>query len=304
MRVLITGVTGFIGSHLAEKLIERGHKVYAVMRISPTPAKNIPKGVITIRADLLDFHSLTKAIRISQPEYIFHLAAMTAVRYSYANPFIYAEVNYRGTMNLVHASLKCPVLKRFIYASTMEVYKHTDKALTEKSELYGSTPYGVSKVATDYYVQVAGDCYGLPYTILRCCNTYGRKTEKGYLVEKIVTTMLTEDRLELNGRPDLVRSFMYVDDHVRAYLYCMEKEAENQVFNFAPKKAYSIGEIVETCKELLNWKGEIVYGVKPRPSEAMRLYSDASKAKRILGWEAKNNLEEGLRRTIAYWRGK
>ena len=298
----MTGVTGFIGSHLAEELIKRGYKVYALIRHSPTPVKNIPKEVITMKGDLLDYHSLILAIRSSQPTYIFHLAAMTPVRDSFDNPFIYQEINYRGTMNLVHASLECSILKRFIYASTMEVYKHKETPMDEESELYGSTPYGVSKIAADYYVRVAGDCYGLPYTILRCCNTYGRKTETGYLVEKIITMMLTKDKLELDGNPDSVRSFMYVDDHVQAYLYCMKEEAKNQVFNFAPVKVYSVMEIVETCKKILNWKGEVVYGTNPRPSEALKLTLDASKAKRILDWEAKVNLEEGLRQTIIYWR--
>lgn len=303
MNVLMTGITGFIGSHLAEELLKKGYKVYALIRHSPNPVE-MPKGVTTIKGDLLDYHSLVLAVRVSQPEYIFHLAAMTPVRDSFNNPFIYQEINYRGTMNLIHASLECPILKRFIYASTMEVYKHKDTPMNEESKLYGSTPYGVSKIAADYYVRVAGDCYGLPYTIVRCCNTYGRKTEKGYLIEKIITTMLTQNKLELDGVPDSVRSFMYIDDHVRAYLYCMKEEARNQIFNFAPKRAYSIKEIVEICKKLLNWKGEIIYGTNPRPSEALKLKLNASKAKRILDWEAKINLREGLRRTIAYWKDK
>jgi len=301
-KVLLTGCTGFIGSHLSKELLSKGYKVYALLRHSPRPTRYIPKGVVSIRGDLLDLHSLIKALDISQPSYIFHLAAMTPVRYSFTNPFIYEAINYRGAMNLIHAALRCPVLGRFIHASTMEVYKHKGTPLKETDELYGSTPYGVSKVAADYYVQVAGDCFGLPWTILRPCNTYGRKTEKGYLIEKIVTSMLTNNKLELNGRPDSARSFMYVDDHVRAYLYCMKEEAKNQVFNFGPKRANTVEEVVETSRRLLNWKGDVIYGTNPRPSEALKLEIDASKAKRILNWETEKSLEEGLRYTIEHWR--
>lgn len=304
MSVLVTGVTGFIGSELATRLIQEGFKVHGLVRHSPRPATNIPKGVVTITGDLLDYHSLRKAVGLSQPEYVFHTAAMTPVRYSFENPFIFEAINCGGTMNMVHASLECPVLKRFIQASSMEVYRQKDTPLKEEDELYGHTPYGVTKVASELYVRIASDCYGLPYTILRPCNTYGRKTEKGYLIEKIVTGMLEKDGLEINGEPSLVRSFMYVDDHVNAYLSCIDDKALNQVFNFGPEKGSIIKDLVETCRYLLSWKGEVVYGVNPRPNEALKLEIDASKAKRVLGWTAKVSLEDGLRKTIAIWKEK
>lgn len=302
--VLLTGASGFIGSELAQRLVNEGFKVYALIRHSPRLVTYIPKGVITITGDLLDYYSLRKTVRLSQPEYVFHTAAMTPVRESFDNPFIYEEVNYRGTMNLVHATLECPVLKRFIHASTMEVYREKGTPINEEDPLYGSTPYGVSKLAADYYVRVAGDCYGLPYTILRPCNTYGRKAEKGYLVEKVVTTMLSLDRLELDGPPQTVRSYMHVDDHVNAYLACLQDKAENEIFNFGPEKGNSVEEVVETCRRLLGWKGEVFYGVNPRPNEALRLEIDASKAQRLLGWKAEVSLDEGLRRTVQMWKEK
>lgn len=301
--VLVTGTTGFIGSELANKLIQEGFTVYGLVRHRSRPATNIPNAVITITGDLLDHHSLRKAVKLSQPEYVFHTGAITPVRHSYENPFIYEEINYRGTMNMVHASLESPVLKRFIHASTMEVYKRQSKdtPLTEEDELYGETPYGVSKVAAEHYVRVAGKCFGLPYTILRPCNTYGRKTESGYLIEKIVTTMLGENSLTLDGRADLTRSFMYVSDHVEAYLSCLNPKAESEVFNFS-NKGVRIDMVVDTCRKLLNWEGEVKYGVNPRPSEAKVLVIDHSKASKILGWKPKVSLEEGLRLTINYWR--
>lgn len=303
MSCLVTGCTGFIGSELTQRLIVEGFRVYGLVRHSPRAVTNIPKGVVTITGDLLDYHSLRKAVRESQPEYIFHTAAMTPVRESFDNPFIYEEINYRGTMNLVHASLQCPVLKRFLHASTMEVYKAKTTPLKEEDTLYGETPYGVSKVAGDLYVRVASDCFGLPYTILRPCNTYGRKAQKGYLVEKVVTSMLEANRFELDGSADLVRSFMYVDDHVNAYLSCLDEKALNEVFNFGVEGS-SVEEVVKTCTRLLNWKGEVVYGVNPRPNEALTLVLDASKAQRMLGWKAEVSLEDGLRRTCEFWKQK
>ena len=157
MKILITGGTGFIGSNLVKKLAEKGHEVCVVVKHSTRPF-SFPKGIEAVTADLLDIQGLKKIVRHVQPEIVCHLAAMTPVRYSFDNPFIYAETNYIGTMNMVSASLDSPVLKKFIHASTAETYKPKNSPLKETDELYGSTPYGVSKVAAENFIRVAGDC--------------------------------------------------------------------------------------------------------------------------------------------------
>ena len=303
MNIFLTGITGFIGSHLTPKLNEKGYKVYALLRHSPR-AVEIPKYVTSINGDLLDIHSLKKAIREAQPEIIIHTAGMTPVRYSFENPFIYAHTNYIGTMNLVHASLDNPQLEKFIHASTAEVYKPKATPVLETDELFGSTPYGVSKVAGDYYVQIAGKCFGLPYILLRPTNTYGRKTEKGYLIEKVVNQMLTSKKLVLDGNPNVYRDFMYVDDHVNGYLKAVEYKGSQEIFNLSTNRPVRIQDVTDISRTVLNWDGEVFFEGSPRPYDPEALLLDSHKANEKMNWTAGITLEEGIQRVADYWRDK
>jgi len=301
MKVLITGGTGFIGSHLIQKLHERGHHVNVIVKHSTRPFK-LPDGVESITADLLDIQGLKKIVRDYQPEVVCNLAAMTPVRFSFDNPFIYGQTNYIGTMNMIFAAMESPILKKFVHASTAETYKPKDIPIKETDELYGSTPYGVSKVAADYFVRVAGECYGLPYIVLRPSNTYGRKNERGYFIEKVITTMLTSKRLVLDGSPDVIRDWMYVDDHVQGYIRSIESDVKNEVFNVSTGVQSTLGDTVEKIKSVMSWDGEVIWGNKPRPKDPKYLVLDNSKARQLLNFEPKYSLEKGFEETINWWR--
>ncbi len=302
MNILVTGATGFIGSHLIQKLSE--HEVYVIVRHT-TKESVIPKNVKVVNADILDIHSLHNAVKIAQPEIVIHTAALTPVRKSFDNPHVFSEVNYFGTMNMVHAALKSPCLKRFIYASTAEVYTPETRYIFETDELTGSTPYGVSKVAAELYVRMAGQCYGLSYIILRSTNTYGRKSECGYFIEKVVTTMLESNKLVLSGDPNVMRDFMYVDDHVSAYLAAIRYSGDSDIFNVSPMCPHSIDVMVKLIAKWLGWHdGEVQYHGDPRPYDPPCLALDSSKARKLLGWQPTVTLEQGIRKVAEYWRGK
>jgi nucleoside-diphosphate-sugar epimerase len=307
VKIFITGGSGFIGSHLIPKLLEKNYEVYALVRHSPRKAKiEIPSENIII-GDILDIHCLKKVIKEIQPEIVIHLAAITPVRYSFENPYIYAETNYIGTMNMVLASLLSRKLERFIYGSSIEVYGDVSSGvlINEDFPMLAGTPYAVSKVAADLFVQISGKCYNLPYTILRPTNTYGRKTEKGYFIEKVITQMLTKNEVFLDGNPETVRDFMYVEDHVSAYLRAIEYQTEyDRIFNIAPSEPRKLREVVDIIKNLIGWEGEIHWNVNPRPSDPHFLVANNMKARSILGWSPKYSLEEGLKLTIDYWKKK
>lgn len=293
MRLLVTGATGFVGSNLIQRL--NPEEVHILVRHVPT--RRIPSGVKVHLADILDFYSLRRVIREVQPTHVIHLAALTPVRYSFHNPWAYSLTNFTGTMNMVHASLESPVLERFIQASTAEVYAPSKEALKEEDSLSSATPYAVSKVGADLYVQMAMKCYGLPATILRPANTYGRTTEFGYVVEKTLTTMLKGEDLYLDGSPEAERDFMFVSDHVNAYLKALEANKDG-VYNIGRGKAVSIRVLVELCKTITNYKGQVSYQHNPRPYDPPKLVLNPTKAQRELNWRAEVELEEGLRRTV------
>ncbi len=301
--VFLTGVTGFIGSHLADALNSKGYTVYALVRHNANPV-SVPCYIKVITGDLLDIHSLNYAIRLSQPEIVIHTAALTPVRECFNNPFGFTQINFLGTMNMVHASLKNSILNNFIYASTAEIYTPNPGNIIETDEQTGSTPYGISKLAADLYVRMAGNCYGLPYVILRPTNTYGRKTECGYFIEKVITTMLTKDSLLLNGSPEVIRDFMYVDDHVNAYLSIINSSVTNEIFNFSPMLGLTLDKVIEVATQTLNWKGKVNYNSNPRPYDPPSLICDSNKAHKTLNWIPKVTLSEGLMKVADYWRGK
>ena len=301
-KVFLTGGTGFIGSHLAPKLIEKGYNVHLLVRHSPTQAPLPKKAKIHI-GDILDIHSLRKIVKEVQPHYVLHLAALTPVRFSIANPFIYAKTIYLGTMNMVDAALESDALKKFVHASSAEVYEPKDGELKETDKLNGITPYGISKVAADLYIRNAYDNYGLPYIVLRPTNTFGRKTEKGYFIEKVITTMMTSNKLLLNGDPSVVRDWLYVEDHVNGYVKAIESKKTNEVYNIGTRTGKTLKETVDTIKVMLDWKGKVEWGRKPR-NEPKTLVLNSLKAYSELGWEPEYTFKQGIEKVIEFWKWK
>jgi nucleoside-diphosphate-sugar epimerase len=317
--VVITGVTGFIGRRLAETLIERGFKVYSLIRHSAardlSNIANLLDKVVLLSADLRDYHSLRNAIRSANPDYVCHLGALTPVRYSFEHPFENEETNYKGTMNIVHALLETSDFKsrRLLCASTAEVYGWQQKNVpfTEDLPLNPASPYAVSKAAADMYVRMAGEVYGLNYTVFRPSNTYGRISETGFLVEYLVTTMLKDENVYI-GTPDSTRDYMFVDDHVKAYVMAIEsKKAKHQVFNVSTGMPTSNRDLARKIAESVGYSKPIHFGSYPpgypqRPtfSDPPYLVLNSAKIRRVLNWKPSQNLEKGLQAVIKYWKDK
>jgi nucleoside-diphosphate-sugar epimerase len=309
MKVLVTGATGFIGSELVKQLVNE-HEISALVRKDSFANTTLPEKVKKVEGDLLD-GDLADKVSKANPEVIIHLASFTPVRFSFEKAMDYGRINYLGTVNLIEAARRLPSLKQFIHSSTMEAYLAKNSTISEEDPLEGSTPYGVSKAAADLYVQVAGKAWNLPYTILRCGNTFGRSFSlpdeaRGYLVEKAVIQMLssTDGKVEFDGYPNIVRSWLYYHDHVGAYKAVFGNEkAVKKIYN-AVAEAHSIGDIVQLIVHLTGFKGEIGWGKNPRPYDPPVLMTTAEKLKFEIGWRPKYTIAEGLSRTVDYWREK
>lgn len=309
-KVLVTGVTGFIGYSLSEKLLEKGYDVWGAARFS-AQTRRIPDGVKAYQCDITDPYSVTRMVKDIRPDIIVHLAAMTPVSLSYNMPKYYMEVNYYGTVNLVEAARRIENLKAFIYASTSETYGQQEKfPLVESMNRQPNTPYSISKYAGELYVRVyAREAFDFPSVVAIPFNTYGRAKvgQKHFVIEKIICNMLKGvDKLYL-GDPDVVRDFMFREDHVNAYLKIVEavengkEEIYGEAFNFATGRGVTIRELVKIISKIIGWDGEIIWYTHVRPADIRKLIGDYSKAKRILGWEPKYSLEEGLRKAIKEW---
>lgn len=306
MRVLVTGGSGFIGSHLIPKLAELGHDVYSLERYV-TGRYVLGAKTMTVFGDLRDSFTIRKLVKETQPDAVIHLASISPVAYSYDHPQEVFEVNALGTINLAEACLReVPHLKHFLFAGTSEEYgNQTEFSTKEDAELKPNSPYSVSKVAADKYLQYMRDAYDFPVTVLRLFNTYGRKDNVHFVVERTITQMLQGKTIKL-GDSTPVRDLIYVDDHINAYLTCLDNEkAKGEVFNFCTGRGVSIKELVELIAGLVGFDGEVIWGTIPtRPLDIKKLVGNHEKAKRVLGWEPKYTLEEGLKRTIDFWRSR
>ena len=315
MSVLITGCTGFIGSNLATKLIENGYRVYGlvrhVARKELKPLDAILDRIRLIEGDLTTYHSISSAIGTAQPQFVLHLGALSPVRLSFENPFPYISTDFEGTVNIVHVMLEKAPKARLVFASTAEVYGWQEKRepIKETSVLNPASPYAVSKEAADQYVKMAMKVYDLKATVLRPINSYGRRGEKGFFVEYLISKMLKSETCYI-GAPKSIRDYMFVDDHVNAYMLTMESEkAIGEIFNVSPGNPVTNEELTNILSRIVGFDGKIVFGSyppgypwRPVPQDPDYLVLDSTKIREILDWKPTLTLNEGLKKTVESWK--
>lgn len=319
VKVLVTGILGFIGSRLAERLVDEGYETYGVVRRVANRSfeviTRILKDVTLVTGDIIDYVSIRNALKTVNPDVIVHLAALTPVRDSFERPFEYQQADFAGTMNVAHAMLELPdpQTRRLIAASTAEVYGLQGKEpLKESLALKPTSPYAVSKAAADLYLQMMFHTYDLNCTVMRPTNSYGRKFDNSFMIEYMVTQMLKGDKIYV-GAPNSVRDYMYVDDHVNAYFLAMKNtKAKGQVYNVGTGVGTSNKTLAEMIAEKIGYnKKRIVFGSYPpgypyRPpiSDQPYIVLDSNKIKKELDWAPKVSLSEGLDKVISYFRSK
>jgi len=305
--ILLTGTTGFIGTELLPKLKERGYRVFTLERYVTGRMGKIrnPSDDLWF-ADLKDVFSLTKVIQKIQPDIVIHLGAITSVEYSYRHPQEVLETNFLGTVNLAELCRRyVPNFQQFIFASTAEVYGvceelNKDETLTD---LIPNSPYSVSKYASEKYLHYLHKAYNLPITIFRMFNSYGRKRDNFFVVEKTIDQMLHEETCYL-GDPEPVRDFLHYKDQLNAYLVALENpDAIGETFNVSSGIGVSIKELADKVAELTEFKGDVVWRSMPRrPLDIMHLVGSNEKIHRVLDVPDPVSLDEGLMKTIDWWR--
>ncbi len=308
-RVLITGATGFIGKELVSRISRDRYEVHALERYV-TGRYSLDQGANVIRhhANLSDYSHVKSIIREVKPDVVLHLAAISAVSFSYDHPIEVSEVNYVGSVNLAEACYReVPDLKQFITAGTSEEYglalKDTKHKLTEDTPMKPNSPYAVAKTAFNQYLEYMGLAYKFPYTVIRPFNTYGRKDNSHFFMERTITQMLSQDKVYL-GDSTTVRDWVYVDDHVNGYLKALgNKKVIGETINICTGKGYTTKETADLIARLTGFKGQVLWNSTPRrPLDAQYLIGDNSRARKLLGWEPQYDLNEGLKMAIAHWR--
>lgn len=314
-RVFVTGISGFIGSYLAERLLAEGFAVGGMLR--QTNRLNYPGvqrliGQVEMHyGSVADFQSVAQALRDFRPDIICHLGAVTPVAYSFSHPHEVTETNYVGTMNMAEAALKLlPDLSAMIFASSMEVYGYQEPTgpFRETLEPHPACPYAVAKIGAEKYLQYMHYAYEFPAIVLRQTNCYGRRENDYFVVERIVTQMLKDNVVNL-GQKDPVRNFLFITDLLDLYIKLINSATDTnlhgEVFNTGPANGLTIGALAGRIANMLGWSGTINWNTIPkRPGEIFYLNSSPEKIAKYLQWEPTVDLDDGLERTIQIWRGR
>ncbi len=332
--VLVTGGAGFIGSHVAEAMRDAGHRVVVVDDLSSGSPANVPEGVEFHRLDI-GSEAAARLVAERRPRFVFHHAAQISVSASVRDPARDARVNVLGTLNLLQAAAEAGV-EKFVFASTGGALygEGGEEPVGEDRCPTPLAPYGVSKLACEGYLRVFERERGLRYVSLRYGNVYGPRQDphgEAGVVAIFATRMLARagrgaaapggpgsvraGRAEapsgseeagppepvVNGDGRYVRDYVYVGDVVRANLLAAEHPGSG-AFNIGTGRGADVNELWEILARLTGYRGERRHG-PPRPGDVRRITLDASRARRELGWEPRVSLEEGLRRTVAWFRG-
>ena len=316
-RLLITGISGFIGEELAQKAVKQNYEVAGVVRQSfrYNEAINRLKGKVKLyEGSLNDYARLANIVDDFMPDYCVHLGAITPVSYSFEHPWEVLNTNLIGTVNLTEALKKhCPSLKKFIFASSMETYGHQPELhkkfipFDEQTPQKAACPYAVAKIGAETYVKYLWYAYKFPGISLRQTNTYGRKDNDYFVAEAFVSEMIKHKVVNF-GNPEPVRNFLYIDDLVDLYLTLFKNNNPKllgESFCVGPPNGVTIMELARLIKTKLNWKGKINWYTREiRDGEIYYLNSTNKKVTEMTGWEPKITLDEGLDKVIAYWKEK
>ncbi len=317
-KIVVTGVTGFIGSHLALEL-SKDNEVYGLVKYSTR--SNMQRlneflgSTILLTCDITDLHCTTNVLKSVNPDIIVHLAAMSPVRNSFEMPFSYVQANVIGTLNIAHAMLGLPDFqqRKLIYASTAEVYGfQKDQPIREEAVLNPSSPYANTKSMTDTYLRMMPSVYRLNTTVMRCTNTFGRKLDATFFVEYLITTMLQGEKVYI-GAPESLRDYMYVNDHVSAYVAAIRHSAvRGEAFNVATGDVISNRDLAVQVAAMIGYsKRKIIFGnyppnypMRPIESDQPFINLDSTKIRKTMNWKPTISIDRGLEMSIQYWRKK
>ncbi len=310
--VLVTGATGLVGGWLVRRLLGLGADVVCIVRdwvpqSELVRARMIEK-VKVVRGDICDQALLERILGEYEIETVFHLAAQTIVGIANRNPVSTFETNIRGTWMLLEACRRSPTVKQVILASSDKAYgEHGELPYDEEMPLQGRYPYDVSKSCADLIGQAYAVTYDLPVVITRCGNFYGGgDLNWNRIVPGTIRSILRGRRPLIRSDGHYVRDYIYVEDAAAAYTLLAEQLAANphlrgQAFNFSNETPVTVLELVKMILRLMN--SDLEPEVRNEATnEIRRQYLSAAKARSVLGWKPLFSLEEGLQRTIEWYK--
>ena len=302
MRVLLTGGAGFIGSHVADLLLRRGHQLAVVDDLSSGKRKNIPMGARFYEADIRS--GCAEVFEDFKPEALCHQAAQMDVRRSVREPDFDADVNVVGTIRLLQNSVEHAV-KKIVFASTGgAVYGEQERfPAPEDHPQYPVSPYGVSKLAAERYMHYYRMQYGLTYVALRYANVYGPRQDphgEAGVVAIFCGNLAAGKTSTINGSGEQTRDYVYVEDVARANVLALENKIPSGAYNIGTGVETSVNELYEILLEVSGKDLPPQHG-PAKSGEQLRSSVDTSLADRVLGWRPEVGLPAGLKETFRFF---
>ena len=311
-KILITGATGFIGSHLAELFVERGFNVVAFDRYNPNnnwgwlEKSKYNKDMEIILGDIRDYDSVSKAIKNCNK--VIHLAALIGIPYSYVSPLAYIRTNIEGTFNVIESSKNLEV-DQILITSTSETYGSAKYVpINEKHPLLGQSPYSASKIGADQIALSYYHSFNLPIKIIRPFNTYGPRQSLRAIIPTIISQILSKKKEIKLGNVLPTRDFLYVKDTCNGFLAVLKSDKLfGEIINIGSNKEISIKDLAHKIIQTTNSKNKIkikkdFLSTRPKRSEVNRLLCDNRLILKKTNWKPIYDLDRGIRETVKWFK--
>lgn len=303
VKSLVTGIAGFLGSHVADELLKMGHEVVGIDDLSAGFKENIPSDAKFYDHSIFNASMVQFLFEKERPDFVFHLAAYAAEGLSHHIKRFNYENNLLGSVNLINASINYGV-KRFVFTSSIAVYGvPTHLPVRESDPCNPVDPYGIAKLAVEQELQASHSYFGLDYTIFRPHNVYGERQNIGDRYRNVVGIFMNQclkgEPMEIFGDGRQTRAFSYVGDVVPVIAQSITTgHAQNEIFNLGSDSAYSVRELMVLVADSL--KVDPFYKMLPARDEVRDIYASHGKVGRTLGAVASTRLPDGLER-MAQW---
>lgn len=295
--ILVTGGAGFMGSHVAEALMKRGHQVIVLDDLSGGFTENVVDGIEFVEGSINDVDLVNDLFERTQFDYVYHLAAYAAEGLShFIKRFNYSN-NLIGSINLINAAVNTGV-KCFVFTSSIAVYGSSPELpMTEETPPHPEDPYGIAKLAVEQELRVSKEMFDLDYIIFRPHNVYGERQNIGDKYRNVVgifmNQILQNKPMTIFGDGDQTRAFSYIGDIAPIMVEAIDLPAAyNQIFNVGADQPYSVNELAEAVARAMGVEPNIVH--TPPRNEVLDAYSSHDKVQRIFGPRSLHSLEEGL----------
>jgi len=305
--IFITGAAGFIGSNFVHYLKSQGYDDIVVLDKLTYAAStdNLNPHTFPIEiVDIADKKPLQRIFQKYRPRFVFHFAAESHVDNSIEDATPFVETNVTGTLNLLELSVMYKV-EKFHHISTDEVYgalEYDDPPFTEETPYNPQNPYSASKAASDHFVTAFGNTYGLPVVITNCSNNYGPRQNKEKLIPKTINNILEGKKIPVYAQGQNIRDWIYVEDHCKAILEVWYGGGVGHKYNIGGECEVKNIDLVKTIIRLMGASEDLIEFVDDRPGHDLRYAIDNAKIIQTLNWHPSHTLEEGLLKTINWYK--